>query len=111
MNIQKMVQQAKAMQDKMQAMQEKMGSVVVEGASGGGLVKISMTVKGQCQSVIIDPSLMVASEKDVLEDLLKAAMNDARTKADSKMAEETQKMMADLGLPPGALGGGGGLPF
>lgn len=111
MNIAKMMSQAKAMQDKMQAMQEKMGNETVDGASGGGLVRIMMTCKGQCQSITLDPSVVDAKEKEVLEDLLKAAINDAKTKADAKMADETQKMMADLGLPPGALGGAGGFPF
>lgn len=110
MNIQKMMQQAKAMQEKMAVMQEKMGATTVEGVSGGGLVKVVLTCKGQCQSINLDPSILVASEKEVVEDLIKAALNDARAKGDAKMAEETQKMMADLGLPPGALGGGG-LPF
>ncbi|PZO88546.1 MAG: YbaB/EbfC family nucleoid-associated protein [Micavibrio aeruginosavorus] len=110
MNIAKMMQQAKAMQGKMADMQEKMGNVSVEGLSGGGLVKVTMTCKGQCQGISIDPSLLVADEKEVLEDLLKAALNDAKGKGDAKMAEETQKMMSDLGLPPGMLGGGG-LPF
>lgn len=110
MNIAKMMQQAKAMQEKMQVMQEQLANVTVEGASGGGLVKITMTCKGQCTALEIDPSILVASEKEVTEDLIKAAINDAKGKAESKMAEETQKMMADLGLPAGALGGGG-LPF
>jgi hypothetical protein len=110
MNIAKMMQQAKAMQDKMQVMQEKMGGVLVEGASGGGVVKVVLTCKGQCQSVTLDPSVVVANDKEILEDLLKAAINDAKAKGDAKMAEETQKMMSDLGLPPGMLGSGG-LPF
>lgn len=110
MNVMKMMQQAKAMQEKMAVMQEKMGQTTVEGASGGGLVKVIMTCKGQCQSITLDPSIVVASEKEVLEDLLKAAINDAKGKADSRMADETNKMMADLGLPPGMMGGGG-LPF
>lgn len=110
MNIMKMMSQAKAMQEKMQVMQEKMGNETVDGASGGGLVKVTMTCKGQCVSINLDPSVVVASDKEVLEDLLKAAINDAKTKADAKMADETQKMMSDLGLPAGALGGGG-LPF
>lgn len=110
MNIAKMMQQAKAMQEKMAVMQEKMGQTTVEGVSGGGLVKIVMTCKGQCQSITLDPSIVVASEKEVLEDLLKAAINDGKGKADTKMADETQKMMSDLGLPPGMMGSGG-LPF
>lgn len=108
MNIAKMMQQAKAMQDKMQTMQGELEKVSVEGASGGGLVKVTMTCSGQCQAITIDPSLMVASEKEVLEDLLKAALNDAKTKGDMKKAAETQKMMSDLGLPAGMAGN---LPF
>lgn len=111
MNIVKMMQQAKVMQEKMAVMQEKMGLTLVEGTSGGGLVKITMTCKGVCESITLDPSILVASEKEMTEDLIKAAINDAKAKADAKMADETQKMMAELGLPPGALGANGGLPF
>ena len=110
MNIGKMMQQAKAMQEKMKEMQEKMGYELVEGTSGGGMVKIIMTCKGNCNSVYIDESLLKADEKEVVEDLVKLAINDAKTKADTKVADATQKMMSDLGLPPGALGNGG-LPF
>ncbi|HEU4839067.1 MAG TPA: YbaB/EbfC family nucleoid-associated protein [Micavibrio sp.] len=109
MNIAKMMQQAKAMQEKMQTMQAKMDSVTVEGSSGGGMVKIVMTCKGQCQSIALDPSLLKADEKEIAEDLIKAAINDARGKGDAKLADETQRMMSEMGLPPGALGGG--LPF
>jgi DNA-binding YbaB/EbfC family protein len=101
MNIAKMMQQAKVMQDKMQEMQEKLGGVEVQGASGGGMVKVTMTCKGEVRGIDIDPSLIVADEKEVLEDLIKAALNDAKTKADQKMADETQKMMGDMGLPEG----------
>lgn len=110
MNIAKMMQQAKAMQGKMQDMEAKMADMTVEGASGGGLVKITLTCKGKCRAIDIDPSIIKIEEKEVLEDLVMAAINDARAKGEAKIAEETQKMVADLGLPPGALGGGG-LPF
>lgn len=106
MNIAKMMQQAKAMQDKMETMQADLANVTVDGASGGGMVKITMTCKGQCQALVLDPSIVKADEKDILEDLIKAAINDAKGKADARMAEETQKMMADLGLPAGVK-----LPF
>ncbi len=109
MNIAKMMQQAKAMQGKMQDMEAKMADMTVEGASGGGLVKITLTCKGKCRALDIDSSLVKVEEKEVLEDLVMAAINDARTKGEAKIAEETQKMVSDLGLPPGALGGG--LPF
>lgn len=108
MNIAKMMQQAKAMEEKMKTMQDQMGRVTVEGLSGGGLVKVVMTCKGQCQSINIDPSLVKVEEKEVMEDLLMAAINDAKSKADARMAEETQKMMNELGLPAGMAGN---LPF
>ncbi len=106
MNIAKMMQQAKVMQEKMQTMQEQLADIEVEGQSGGGLVKVTTTCKNDIRRVDIDPSLIVADEKEVLEDLIKAALNDAKSKADQKLADETQSMMGDLGLPAGAQ-----LPF
>lgn len=99
MNIQKMMQQAQVMQDKMQEMQEKLGHVEVEGNSGGGMVKVTSTCKGEVRAIVLDESLIVPAEKEVLEDLIKAALNDAKSKADQTLADETQKMMGDLGLP------------
>ena len=101
MNIAKMMQQAKEMQGKMEEMQAKMGDVEVQGESGGGLVKVTMTCKGELRSLDIDPSILVASEKEIVEDLIKAAINDAKAKADEKMADETSSMMGDMGLPAG----------
>ncbi len=101
MNIQKMMQQAQVMQDKMQEMQEKLGEIEVEGVSGGGMVKVVMTCKGDVRSIVIDPSIVDADEKEVLEDLIKAALNDAKAKGDQTMADETQKVMGDMGLPAG----------
>ena len=106
MNIAKMMQQAKVMQDKMAEMQEKLGEMEVEGTAGGGLVKVTMTCKGEVRSLNLDESILVPSEKEVIEDLIKAAMNDGKSKADAKMAEETQAMMGDMGLPAGTQ-----LPF
>lgn len=108
MNIQEMMKQAKVMQDKMQQMQDKLGDVMVEGTSGGGIVVATITCKGEARRIKIDDSLMDLNEKEVLEDLIKAALNDAKSKADQKLADETQKMMSELGLPAGAAGG---LPF
>lgn len=108
MNIQKMMKQAKDMQDKMQVMQEQLAQQEVSGESGGGMVKVTMTCKGEVRTISIDPSLLTPGEKEVIEDLIKAALNNAKSRADDRLAEETQKMMADLGLPPGAMGG---LPF
>ncbi|OIN86879.1 MAG: nucleoid-associated protein, YbaB/EbfC family [Alphaproteobacteria bacterium CG1_02_46_17] len=109
-NMQQMMQKAQAVQKKMAELQEEIAKLEVSGQSGGGLVKVTMTCKGMMRSLMIDPSLISAEDKEVLEDLIKAACNDAREKADQKTADETQKAMADMGLPPGMLGGGG-LPF
>lgn len=109
-NMQQMMQKAQAVQKKMAALQAELNEVEVDGSSGAGLVRVTMTCKGNMKSLMIDPSLVNPSEKEVLEDLIKAACNDARSKADQKLADETQKAMADMGLPPGLLGGGG-MPF
>lgn len=81
--------------------QAKLDALEVEGSSGGGLVKIRCTAKGRILSVAIDDSLIVPDDKQMLEDLVAAAFNDARTKADQAANEEMQKVQADMGLPPG----------
>ena len=77
-----MMKQAAQLQSKMQAMQEELGNVEVEGTSGGGLVSVRMTAKMEVKGVKIDPSLMKADEREILEDLLVTAHNDARRKAE-----------------------------
>ena len=101
MNIAGMMKQAKQMQEKMQTLQEEIAKMTVEGSSGGGMVKVVMTCKGAMQSLDIDPSVITPDDKEMLEDLVMAAVNDARAKGDEKLATETQKIMADMGLPPG----------
>ena len=96
--IMKMAQNAQA---ELQKAQETLDKVEVEGASGGGLVKIRATAKGRILAVDIDESLLKPSEKAMTEDLVAAAINDARTKADAAAAEEMQKMSSTLPLPPG----------
>lgn len=108
MNMQSLMKKAQDMQKKMEALQEELGELEVEGSSGGGMVKVEMTCKGKVKALKVDPSLIKEDEAEMMEDLIVAAMNDARQKADEKMAEETQKAMQDMGLPPGAMGG---LPF
>lgn len=81
--------------------QEGLDKIEVEGVSGAGLVKIRATAKGRIISVDIDESLLVASEKQMVEDLVAAAINDARMKADRAAEEEMKKMTAGLQLPPG----------
>ncbi|MGA9581741.1 MAG: YbaB/EbfC family nucleoid-associated protein [Allosphingosinicella sp.] len=81
--------------------QEGLDQIEVEGLSGGGLVKIRATAKGRILSVELDESLLVPSEKQMVEDLVAAAINDARMKADQAAQAEMSKMTAGLQLPPG----------
>ncbi len=99
MNIQKMMKQAQDMQFKMQELQEKLADIEVSGESGGGLVKVVMSCKGEVKSIAIDPSLM--EDKEVLEDLVVAAMNNVNAAKDDKIKDETQAMMGGMGLPEG----------
>lgn len=100
-NLGQMMKQAQKMQEKMREMQTAMEAMEVDGVSGGGLVRITMTCRGAAKAARIDPSLMDAAETGVLEDLLVAAMNDARVKIDQKVREKTSDMMGGLQLPPG----------
>jgi nucleoid-associated protein EbfC len=109
-NLGNMLKQAQQMQARMQEMQAKLEATEVEGGSGGGMVKVVLTGKGDLRRVSIDPSLMTADDREVLEDLLVAAHADARQKVEATMAEEMQKATAGLNLP-GGLPGGFKLPF
>jgi DNA-binding YbaB/EbfC family protein len=97
-DILKMAQNAQA---ELMKAQEGLEKVEVEGLSGGGLVKIRASAKGRILAVEIDESLLAPSEKQMVEDLVAAAINDARTKADQVANAEMQKMTAGLPLPPG----------
>src|SRR5207253_11474801 len=88
-------------QAELQKAQDNLDTIEVEGAAGGGLVKIHATAKGRILGVDIDESLLAPAEKTMLEDLVAAAINDARAKADSAAAGEMQKMQSTLPLPPG----------
>ena len=99
MNIQQIMDQAKAMQIEMQKMQEKLGNLQVQGEAGGGLVKATMTCKGNAAKIELDDSVVDVSDKETLEDLIVAAINDAKSKADETLANETKKMMTKMGLP------------
>lgn len=96
--IMKMAQNA---QNELQKAQDNLDKIEVEGASGAGLVKIRATAKGRILGVDIDESLLKPSEKMMVEDLIAAAINDARGKADAAAATEMQKMQGSLSLPPG----------
>ncbi|HCK32072.1 MAG TPA: YbaB/EbfC family nucleoid-associated protein [Rhodospirillaceae bacterium] len=99
MDIQQIMDQAKAMQIEMQKMQDKLGEVEVTGEAGGGLVKVTMTCKGQAKKVELDESVVDTSDIDTLQDLIVASINDAKKKADETLADETKKMMTKMGLP------------
>ena len=101
-----MMKQAAQLQSKMQAMQEELANLEVEGLSGGGLVAVRMTAKMEVKAVTIDPSLLKPEEREVLEDLLVTAHNDARRKAEVAMQEKMQSLTGGLGLPPGLFGPG-----
>ena len=96
-----MMKQAAQLQSKMQAMQDELGQLEVEGISGGGLVSVRMTAKMEVKSVKIDPSLIKADEGEILEDLLVTALGDARRKAEAAMQEKMASLTGGLGLPPG----------
>lgn len=96
-----MMKQAAQLQSKMKALQDELDTVEVEGVSGGGLINVRMTAKGEVKAVKIDPSLVKADEREILEDLLVTALNDARRKAEAAMQEKMQALTGGLGLPPG----------
>ena len=100
-DIMGLMKQAQAMQSRMQELQAELEQVEVEGQSGGGAVKIVMTAKGVMRSVAIDPSLLVASEKDMLEDLIVTAHEDARHKVEAVAQERMKSVTAGIPLPPG----------
>lgn len=99
-NIGQLMKQAQLMQENMRRMQENLATMEVEGQSGAGMVKVQMTGKYEVKRVTIDPSL-VGDERDMLEDLVAAAFNDAARKVEATIAEKMGGMTAGLGLPPG----------
>lgn len=101
MDFMGMMKKAQAMQARLQEAQEELGRIEVEGVSGGGMVRIALTAKGDLKGVNVDPSLLTPSDKEMLEDLLIAAFNDAKGKADRAAAEKMQEITAGLPLPPG----------
>ena len=99
--LRKAQEAAETIQKQMGEAQARLDSIEVEGVSGGGLVKIRCTAKGRLLGVSIDDSLIVLEDKQMLEDLIAAAFNDARTKADQAGNAEMQKVQQGMGLPPG----------
>ncbi len=94
-------QAAETIQKQMDDSQSKLDAIEVEGAAGGGLVKVKASAKGRIIAVTIDESLLAPSEKTMVEDLVAAAFNDARAKADKVSSDELGKISSGMGLPPG----------
>ena len=100
-SLDEIMQMAQAAQAELQKAQDNLDGIEVEGAAAGGLVKVRATAKGRILAVSIDDSLLVPGERAILEDLVTAAINDTRARADIAANEEMQKMSAGLALPPG----------
>jgi DNA-binding YbaB/EbfC family protein len=105
-NLGKLMKQAQEMQGRMAEMQEALSRLEVSGESGGGMVQATVNGKGEALRMTIDPSLLTPDEQGMVEDLVVAAFNDARRKAEAVAAEEMSKLTGGLELPPGVK-----LPF
>ena len=100
-DMSQIMKQAKAMQEKMAEMQKKLEEAEIEGTSGGGAVKVIMSGKHDLKKIDIDSTLMKEDEKEVLEDLIIAAVNDANTKISEHMNNQLGSLSGGMGLPPG----------
>ncbi len=98
-DLSKMMEAAQQMQTKMTEMQEGLNRLTVVGEAGGGLVKATATAKGELTALEIDPSIFVASEKEVVEDLILAAIKDAQRRAGDKAQQEMARLTREMGLP------------
>ncbi|MDC3186975.1 YbaB/EbfC family nucleoid-associated protein [Pelagibacteraceae bacterium] len=100
-NLGNMMKQAQQLQKKMAEAQNKLNDIEVEGTSGGGLIKVTATAKGNFKRISIDDSLIKQEEKEILEDLIVAAINDAKEKGEAAAQEEMKNLTGGLPLPPG----------
>lgn len=100
-NLGALMKQAQEMQQKMGEMQEQLANIEVEGTSGAGMVTVTLSGKSDMKGVKIDPTLLQPGEVEVLEDLIVAATNDARSQLEVRTQEEMSKLTGGLNLPPG----------
>jgi DNA-binding YbaB/EbfC family protein len=100
-NLGQMMKQVQQMQTRMAELQARLDQIEVGGQSGGGMVQVTLTGKGELRRIKIDPALAKPDEVEVLEDLVVAAVNDARQRVDAMVAEEMSKLTGGLQLPPG----------
>ena len=103
MNLAKMMKQAQELQARVAALQEQLAAAEIEGSAGGGMVRATTDGRHRLKRLAIDPSLLAPAEAEVLEDLVCAAVNDARARAEEHAKRETAKLTGGLGLPPGLL--------
>jgi nucleoid-associated protein EbfC len=96
-----MMKQAQQLQAQMQKMQEQLAAMEIEGQAGAGLVKVTLNGKGEMRRLNIDPSLMKPDEREILEDLVVAACQDAKSKVEAAVQTKMQEMAGGLPLPPG----------
>ena len=101
----KMMKAAQEMQGRMAEMQAGLDAISVEGVSGGGLVRATATAKGELKALVIDPSIFRAEDREMVEDLIVAAVRAAQAKGATRMAQEMARMAEGLGLPPGMMPG------
>lgn len=100
-NFGQMMQKVQEMQEKMQSMQEQIEELLIEGSSGAGSINVTLNGKGNMRSINIDPKLVNPEDVEILEDLIIAAVNDARAKIDDSVSEKMQEVTGGLSLPPG----------
>lgn len=100
-NLQEMMQQAAGLQKRMEEVQAEIAAMEAEGVAGAGLVRVTLTGKGYASRIAIDPRLFAEDEREVLEDLLAAAFNDARARLDRESQDKMKALTAGLPLPPG----------
>ncbi|MFM7557030.1 MAG: YbaB/EbfC family nucleoid-associated protein [Alphaproteobacteria bacterium] len=101
MDIQRLMQQAQKVQEKMKKIEAEIAEKEFEGSAGGGMVKAILTGNGVAKKIIIDPKLISADEKEILEDLIVASFNDAKKKSDEGSSEAIKSATAGIPLPPG----------
>ncbi len=101
MDISEIMKQAGEMQARMKEMQEKLSELEVTGEAGGGMVKVVLNGKGYAKAVAIERALMKEDDAEILEDLIAAAINDAKSKLETQSQEQMKEMTAGLALPPG----------
>ena len=104
-NLGNMLKQAQQMQTKMAEMQASLDTITVEGQAGGGLVKVTATAKGDLKALSIDPSIFREEDREMVEDLILAAVKDAQARGAERMNDEMRRVTEGLGLPPGMMPG------